>query len=71
MRPLNQSHQRRSPQKFSRMQASSSKFCGTKILSSLIFLHFNSGVKVTLTVRYSAMGKVRISIFYHAARIYN
>jgi len=41
MRPLNQSHQRRVPKKFSRTQASLSKFRGTEVLSRLTLLHFN------------------------------
>ena len=71
MRPLNQSHQRASPKKFSRMQALSSKFCGTKVLSSLTLLHFNNVVNDALTVRYNTVDEARISIFYRAARIYN
>jgi hypothetical protein len=71
MRPLNQSHQRAAPKKFSRMQASLSKFFGTRVLSSLTLLQFNSIVNDALTVPYSTAGEVRISIFYHAARIYN
>jgi hypothetical protein len=44
MRPLNQSHQRAVPKKFSRMQASLSKFCVTTVSSSLTLLHFNKVV---------------------------
>jgi len=71
MRPLNQSHQRAAPKKFSRMQASLSKFCGTKVLSSLTLLHSNNVMNDALTVRCSTVDEMRISTTYHAARIYN
>jgi len=71
MRPLNQSHQRATPEKFSRMQASSSKFCGTKVLSSLTLLLFNRVEKDAAWARCTTLAAGANFARDHAAHIYN
>jgi hypothetical protein len=71
MRPLNQSHQRAAPKKFSQMQASFSKFCGTKVFSSLTLLHFNSVEKnAVMGAMHHPCGGANFALD-RAARIYN
>jgi hypothetical protein len=71
MRPLNQSHQRAASNKFSRMQASSSKFRGSKVLTSLTILHINSVEKnAVMGAMHHSRGGANFAL-ERAARIYN